>query len=439
MTIGSTRIPGCILAFVFMLTTSLPLDATPLAETRTWTSQNGRTIQAKLIDAQHDIKTVKLKRIDGRIFNLDWDQLNDADQALLLAHCIEKTPSQAAGPIVEIEPATFTGEELPKKLKLRRVPMVVQKHNYCVPASASMIAGYHGVKANQDEIAKLSSKGSEENEGTYPSEMVSAMEKLGFTGRLSYWQEKDEFFDRVLPAIRANLLKTGPIYISFKPGAFGSFGHGCVIVGYDDRKQVMLFFNPWGNEFEEDYTQVARLAEGVAFIEPPKQSSTASDEFILSIQQAIPKMPEGLNQIINSLKKSKIKHELTWCSRYDELSNQKFADDTARKDGRKILKFAFERAAAAIIPFSPQGHTKKYFLVTRPPKGGARFAIRALDSKGWSEPKLQSLGSLTREWPTEFKKDEIDSLGTNKIKDVLNLIDSNQSIWQLPMIELRNE
>ncbi|MFQ3225542.1 MAG: hypothetical protein ACI8Z5_001804, partial [Lentimonas sp.] len=174
-------------------------------------------------------------------------------------------------------------DSLPTAFKLRKVPLITQKGNFCVPASAAMIAGYHGIKTDQDQIAKLSSESSISNEGTYPSDMSLAMGKLGFDGHTLIWEDEAEFHAKALPAIRRALVDAGPIYISFRPGTFGAMGHGCVIIGYDDRHTEMLFHNPWGNEFQKDYAEVATYGYGIVRLDPPRAVPIASDTFVAQI------------------------------------------------------------------------------------------------------------------------------------------------------------
>ena len=84
-----------------------------------------------------------------------------------------------------------------------------------------------------------------------------------------------------------------------------------------------------------------------------------------------------------------------------------------------MLKLAFRRNPAVLIPNSPKGITQSFYFVTREPKGGARYLVREINEGGWSEPELKTLGFLTREWPTLIR----DQSG-------------RKSLWQLPMIEL---
>lgn len=404
----------CGVLALWVLTT-LPLCADDLSELRRWTSSDGRSLTARFLKAEADSQTVKLKRSDGYIFTLDWEQLSEADQKRLLAYC-ETTEAKGSRAIE----APSTPPERPRKLELEDVPMVVQKENYCVPASATMIAGFHGVETNQDQVAKLSSKGSETKQGTYPSDMLLAMNKLGFTGAPMHWKDDDEFLHQALPRIKETLFKTGPVYISFKPGAFGPMGHGCVIVGYDDRKEELLFYNPWGNEFAQSYQDVSDLGYGVVFISPPKAFPVATETLLATIRKACAQYPATLFEAVQQLDRSKINYELIWCNRHDERDNRKFADNTAKRDGRNILELAFERNPAVIIPYSPKGQVEHYLLVTRPTGGGARFEVRSLGPSGWVGPELFTLGSLTREWPT-----------------LLTVPNQEEPIWELPLIEIK--
>ncbi|MDQ8194220.1 papain-like cysteine protease family protein [Coraliomargarita sp. SDUM461004] len=297
--------------------------------------------------------------------------------------------------------------------------MIVQKGNYCVPASAAMIARFHGIDTDQDQVAKLSSEMSASNQGTYPSDMLLAMEKLGFSGHTLHWTNEVEFTQTVLPKIRQALSQTGPIYISFRPNVFGPMGHGCVIVGYDDRKQELSLHNPWGNEFEQSYDQIAIDAYGIVVIAAPAAAPVATDAFISALKYSIPKFEGNFWQLSQRLEHKQLPHELVWCSRRDARGDQRFARDTARDDGRMILELAFERNPAVLIPYSNKGVTEAYLFVTRPPEGGARFQVNRIDRHGWQNAELMTLGKLTRNWVTAFQT-----------------TDSNEKIWELPMIEL---
>ena len=249
--------------------------------------------------------------------------------------------------------------------------------------------------------------------------MKLAMEKIGFTGKEEFWNNSNEFQQDILPQIKNALFREGPIYISFRPGVFGSMGHGCVIVGYDDRKAELHFHNPWGNTFEKTYAAVAVQSAGLVYIQAPKKSPVATDERIIAFQQKMPRTTGNLKDLYNTLKFQSISFDLIWCNRYDTLEDRSFADDTARRDGRLMLKLAFRRNPAVILPNSPKGETKSFYLVSRPPNGGAQYKVQEITPQGWGPAKLMTLGSLTREWPTLIE---------NK--------SGERVLWQLPLIEL---
>ena len=386
-----------------------------LDQQRVWTSEDQRSIEAKLLDADADKRTAKLRRKDGYTFTIEWNMLSAADQAAL-----QKWTDARRQPVSTPTTSSKPPEELPKKFVLKKVPMIKQSYNYCVPASASMIAGFHDIETDQNELAKLSSFSSEGNQGTYPRDMLLAMEKLGFTGKSMHWQNEAVFMEDVLPKIKRALYDVGPIYISFKAGVFGEMGHGCVIVGFNDRAEELHFYNPWGNEFERDYELIAKQCSGIVIINPPDEAPSADEAFIKHIQSTLPKITGSILDIVNRLTQTNQDYELIWCNRYDERNSKRYAEHTAKNDGRKILELAFERNPAVIIPYSPDGQTEHCYLVIRPPEGGSRFYAYKLTTQGWEEPELYTLGSLTREWPT-----------------LLKLPNQSDPIWELPLIELQ--
>lgn len=395
-------------------------QASDLSHPRTWHSDDGRAIEARVLEISAEARTVKMQRTDGFRFTLDWERLAESDRALLQASVAKQDRADEETAAVERQVAERPSVELPEDFMLEDVPMVTQKENYCVPASATMIAGYHGIETDQDQVAELSSEMSASNQGTYPSDMLLAMQKLGFKGHSLHWKNEDQFMQTVLPQIRRTLVETGPIYISFKPDVFGSMGHGCVIIGYDDRKEELSFHNPWGNEFQSRYKYVAVDGYGVVFIQAPEPAPVATDAFIEQIKKVVPRFEGDFLELNARLDRAAQAHRLVWCSRRDARADKRFARDTARDDGRMILELAFERNPAVLIPSSKDGETEKYLFVTRPPEGGARFLVRAIDKQGWAEPELVTLGRLTRNWTTAFTEPG-----------------SNEKIWELPMIELQ--
>ena len=405
---------------LFLANISCGIEATQMRE---WTSNNGRTMQAKLINAKN-LEALQFTLKSGQKAQIPITRLSEEDATFIVKwQQSQESLHEPNDPDVkqsnENDAVENAKEKLPRKFILKRMPMVVQFGNYCVPASAAMIANFHDLDVDQYQIAQLSSAGSAGNLGTFPRDMKLAMEKIGFTGKEEFWNNSNEFQQDILPQIKNALFREGPIYISFRPGVFGSMGHGCVIVGYDDRKAELHFHNPWGNTFEKTYAAVAVQSAGLVYIQAPKKSPVATDEKIIALQQKMPRTAGNLRDLYNTLKFQSISFDLIWCNRYDTLEDRSFADDTARRDGRLMLKLAFRRNPAVILPNSPKGETKSFYLDSRPPNGGAQYKVQEITPQGWGPAKLMTLGSLTREWPTLIE---------NK--------SGERVLWQLPLIEL---
>lgn len=381
-----------------------------------WQSTDGRVMRAKVVSINHEARTAVFKRDDGQEFTIAFTQFSKTDAARLAS--VTQLPKEPEVRTTQAKSAALPSvQRIPNRVELDDVPMIIQKFNYCVPASAAMIAQFHEIDTDQDQIAQLSSAASENNRGTNPGDMLRAMEKLGFTGKSLFWQEEEDYVNEALPKIKQALSESNPVYVSYRPGVFGEMGHGCVIVGYNDRKQEFLIHNPWGNVFTESYVDLQIKGGGVLLIEPPSQASTADEAFIVKIEQAIPQLDGNIINLIPRLKASGISHEMIWCSRADSRNDLRFAKDTSRGHGRQILELSFERNSAVIITESDAGETTAYLFVTRPNEG-AQFVVRRIDASGWSAPSHWTLGRLTRSWPTRF------------------LNQDGEEIWELPMIEL---
>lgn len=409
-----------IQAFVFPLLFCSTLLHGEIQGERIWTNHEGREIKATFVSADAHKKTVTIRTPDFRIFEIGIDTLSEKDQTLVNEWLTDKQPESTA-------PSTTTASAAPKKieerLKLKKVPMVVQKESYCVPASAAMIAGYHDLKTDQDEIAKLSSKDSVNSNGTYTRDMILAMQKLGFDCHPLYFNFENEDWQvlekEVLPFIRRQLTENGPLFVTFKPGVFGEAGHGCVITGYDDRKEELYIHNPWGDKIKKSYRYFATESNGVVGISPPRQVATADAQYTEKIRQAIASAPLTIFEIESLLQESKIPHALKMCSRKDEQEDKRFAKNTARKEGRKILDIALTRNSAVIIPFNESNKTTAFYYVTRPESGG-RFIARKITAEGWQEEEELNLGTFLRNWTTRIQE-----------KDMFS-----SELWDLPMIEL---
>jgi formylglycine-generating enzyme required for sulfatase activity len=70
--------------FLFLLAVNLTAKE-PL---RTWTSADGRTIEARFIDEKKD--KVRIRRTDGRVFNIPLDNLSEEDQKYVKSLAVDK-------------------------------------------------------------------------------------------------------------------------------------------------------------------------------------------------------------------------------------------------------------------------------------------------------------------------------------------------------------
>ena len=67
---------------------------------RTWTSADGRNIEARFIDEEKG--KVRIRRTDGRVFNIPLDNLSEDDQKYVKSLAVDK-PSLSTDPKDEIE------------------------------------------------------------------------------------------------------------------------------------------------------------------------------------------------------------------------------------------------------------------------------------------------------------------------------------------------
>ncbi len=249
-----------------------------------------------------------------------------------------------------------------------------------------------------------------------------AMEKLGFECDSRGWDSdnitEEEFKQHVLPYIKESIAVDGPMYVSFNPGVFGDMGHGCVIIGYDDRKEELYFHNPWGNKFEKEYKDVAIEASGIVRIFAPKQVKSADAAFMANVISNITVFPESLEALESLLDAASIAYNTKMCNRRDETEDRRFAAQTAKKEGRKILDIALMRNPAIIIPrCDRKGKIEGYYYAIVSKETPSKFDVRELTQDGWQPEETLNLGNLLRNWTTLVQE-----------KDIFQ-----PDIWELPM------
>ena len=130
-----------LLATVLGLAFTEPLQA--IGTSRGWTDREGRGLTASILKVDVERQTIELKRDDGLAFTLQWQELSTSDNDWIKDYL--ETIERSAAKAISTAPAVT---ELPETFELKNVPMVKQKGNYCVPASAAMIAGFPAISAN---------------------------------------------------------------------------------------------------------------------------------------------------------------------------------------------------------------------------------------------------------------------------------------------------
>lgn len=388
------------------------------AEFRVWTGKNGVGLDADLI--RQTESSVVLKRRDGQVFTIAKTNLSAADVEYLES----LTPAgAAAGAPVDPSRSTASREarlrkglvfeniEPPAELTLKRVPLVKQVGHYCVPASAEMIAVYHKIRVNQTQIARFSSNDSKNHQGTYPEDMANAMENLGFVYEIKQWTWEprkqrepipDQVRNEILPFIYKAIANCGPLYTSFKPGVFGDRGHGCVLIGYDQKKELLRFHNPWGNAFTKTFAEFAAEAcEVVAFQMPPQIAGDGRAQ-AETIAKAVPILPAGLGpmQFVELLKKKNIPAHIQLSARRDQQQQRGSTQSWGVSQGFRIINSALRTNLVVLMPSSdPQGAVKEWILLYRDPEGDrTQLFVRRSAASGWQKEQDAWPSELTSDW-----------------------------------------
>lgn len=113
------------------------------------------------------------------------------------------------------------------KVFIGNIPFIVQKADYCGPASLAMIFNFYGLNVSQDEIA--SEIFSPELKGTFSLEMLSYALKKGFDA---------DVYGGSMADLRAKLEAGFPLIVSHKAEKDDKRVHYIVVFGFDDGKEV---------------------------------------------------------------------------------------------------------------------------------------------------------------------------------------------------------
>lgn len=303
----------------------------------------------------------------------------------------------------EKEPAQ--PNELPSSFKLRGLPEVVQEGSYCVPACATVIVKFHGIETDQWEIAKLSSQNSMDNSGTYPKDMARALENFGFRFHWIDYKhasgDLDDFMKKTLPQFKEALVHGGPMYISIQE-IFGG-NHGCVVIGYNDKRKKMYFYNPWGEEFPMSYKEVEQYTRrAIAFTPPTLLGDEIADctSLIETLKQILPNNAQNVLECRKTLEASSASFEFVECNRKDAMNDARLTERLARRESRKFIDLALERVPAILIPQTDDEGVTEYIFIRKSPESKEKLLVQRIGSRGWGAPELSNSELLTRYWTT---------------------------------------
>ena len=98
-----------------------------LREFRTWLSNDHKTMEAQLLDATN-LNAIQFKLSDGRTATIPISRLAQEEQDLIVAY---QNKAQAATELLEL--ASKKSAPLPEKYAIKKVPMIQQVGNFCVP------------------------------------------------------------------------------------------------------------------------------------------------------------------------------------------------------------------------------------------------------------------------------------------------------------------
>lgn len=113
---------------------------------------------------------------------------------------------------------------------IERVPFIPQEEYYCGPASLTMVLRYWGVEADQDEIA--SELFLESIRGTLNFDLEFYARRRGLHA---------QSFQGTLEGVKGELRRDRPLIV-FQDLGLGPYSvpHFAVLIGYDDRREVVI-------------------------------------------------------------------------------------------------------------------------------------------------------------------------------------------------------
>ncbi len=364
---------------------------------REWTNRDGARIEARMVSVDPGVGSVLLEMRNGREYRVRLDSLSDEDQAWI------QTNLEARASVSDAAERNEEPGEPPPRFQVRGIREVVQKGAYCVPASAEIIARFHGISANQDTIAKLSSEDSFNHRGTQVRDMAQAMRNFGMEPQSVSWSGPEDFQSRALDPLRRLLVDYGPVYVSFKPGVFGPDGHGCVLLGFDHPRERLRFYNPWGQRFDLSYEDFANQARGAVGFRPSGRDGLRDADLATQVRELFDKAPADLRELLTTLDRNGFKTDLRFGLRRDAEGDRRLAERTGRDEGREFIYYAFNRVPVIFITRQESSSQPMEFVLVELSENNRNlYRWQVLNADGWSDPETSAATRLTRHWASEI-------------------------------------
>ena len=239
---------------------------------------------------------------------------------LLIAAMLPACATAEAGPTARADQAPPL-----ESVRIKGIPHVQQRPDFCGEACAEMVLRHHRVPANQDDVFALTGIPPVQARGAYTRDMVKALRALGFEPGKVWFHIKPAAADRELSrqfaALHKDLRAGVPSIVCTryddKPN---TTEHMRLVVGYDAAKDEVIYHEPavakgaylrmkrkamlglWPLKYRKDRWTVVRLRmapgkKGLNMPDPPNWS-TPPAALAQAMMRAKKKAPRGFTVLL---------------------------------------------------------------------------------------------------------------------------------------------
>lgn len=336
------------------------------SEIRTWTSQAGSTFVGHL--ERFNPNEVVLQGADGRRVTLKPAELSAVDQQYL--H--ESQLRQHEERLTFFRSGVFDGSGLPEKAEIRGVRHVLQRENFCVPASAEMALRFHGFTYDQDDIAELTSKDSAKSGGTNFSDLQQALRNLRIDSViLPYAYDRPAMLGNLMNGIRTAIDQGYPALMAYRTP---TNAHAVAVVGYDDRRKAFWVMDPGSPRSKPerlDYRELEDILINALVPLPPPRSGgggvpdpSEHRETLRTISAVLKgTAPDALQTLPARFHELQMRAEYRDVNRGDLRNQQGQTRLFARRDGVEIIRRTLESGFVVVAPQNYEAAPAEVILI----------------------------------------------------------------------------